>query len=253
MGRRSGGLGQWRSEATGDTEALRAFRDLAGNGRGRTIISFLTEKLVGLHLPRVQVDLGVIDRAEAAAAVLDPAKVEVLERFAAPDSAAGVARALGLPRQRVGYHVRELERLGLLEHVEDRKRGNCIERVLRATAKRYVISPAALGRLGADASSVADVASSAYLIAAAAGAVRDVARMRERARAADLRLPTLTLQSEIRFRDPAARGAFAQELAEFVARASARYHDETAPEGRRYRLLIAGYPAPATGAAGEET
>ena len=55
-----------------------------------------------------------------------------------------LAGKLGLPRQNVNYHLRALERHGLVELVEERRRGNMTERLLRATALSYVISPAAL-------------------------------------------------------------------------------------------------------------
>ena len=54
----------------------------------------------------------------------------------------------GLPRQRLNYHLKALEQCGLLECVEERRKGNCTERILRATAHSFVISPDALGALG---------------------------------------------------------------------------------------------------------
>ena len=51
-----------------------------------------------------------------------------------PASATEVAARLGESRQRVNYHVRALERGGLVELVEERARRGCTERVVRATA-----------------------------------------------------------------------------------------------------------------------
>ena len=59
---------------------------------------------------------------------------------------------LGLPRQNVNYHLKALERHGLVELVEERKKGNMTERMLRATALSYAISPAALGGVQPDPS-----------------------------------------------------------------------------------------------------
>ena len=50
----------------------------------------------------------VIEETERAQALLQPARLELLERLREPGSAAAVARDLGLPRQRVNYHLREL-------------------------------------------------------------------------------------------------------------------------------------------------
>ena len=190
-----------------------------------------------------QVDVSVLDQWEAAAAVLDPVRQEILSRLAEPDSATGVARALGLPRQRVAYHVRELEKHGLLETVEERRRGNCVERIVQATARKYIISPAALSSLG-DAHAAADAYSSTYLIATAAETIRDVAELRQRAQQAAKRLPTLSLQLDIRFASAAARGEFAEELLQFLAGAARKYHEPETTDGRTYRFTVAGYPSP---------
>ena len=72
--------------------------------------------------------LDVIRRPDSAAALLDPVRQQLLAQLAEPDSAAGLARRLRLPRQRINYHLRALERAGLLELVEERRKGNCIER-----------------------------------------------------------------------------------------------------------------------------
>src|SRR5258708_37566682 len=90
----------------------------------------------------------VIQSGSTAATLFSPARRQILEHLAEADSAAGIARRLGLPRQQVGYHMRELEQAGLVELVEERRKGNCLERVVRAAARSYVISPEALGKLG---------------------------------------------------------------------------------------------------------
>ena len=91
----------------------------------------------------------VIQNRDTAATLFSPVRMRILEHLAEPDSGAGVARHLGLPRQQVGYHMRELERAGLVEFVEERRKGNCFERVVRKAARSFVIGPGALGRLGA--------------------------------------------------------------------------------------------------------
>jgi DNA-binding transcriptional ArsR family regulator len=187
--------------------------------------------------------LGVIRGAATAALMLQPTRRLVLENLDQPRSAAGLARLLGLPRQKLNYHLRELEREGLAECVEERRKGNCTERLLRATARAFVISPEALGALGPRPEAAADRFSAAYLIAAAARTVRDVGTFEAGARAAGKRVATLTLEADVRFASAAARAAFAQELSAAVAALAARYHDETAPGGRRFHLLAAVHPA----------
>src|SRR5262249_9075960 len=88
-------------------------------------------------------DVAVIEEPAAAEASLDPIRARILAALAEPGSAARLAARLGLPRQKVNYHLKELERHGLVELAEERRKGNVTERVYRATAASYVISPSA--------------------------------------------------------------------------------------------------------------
>lgn len=83
-----------------------------------------------------------------AGALLDEARLGLIRALGEGESAAGLARRLGLPRQRVNYHLRELERAGLVEAVGERRRGNCTERLLRPVARAFVLAPGVLGEGG---------------------------------------------------------------------------------------------------------
>jgi DNA-binding transcriptional ArsR family regulator len=178
------------------------------------------------------------------AALLKPMRIRILDALSDADSAASVARRLDLPRQKVNYHLRELEREGLVELVEERKKGNCIERLVRATARSYLVGAEALGALASDPAAVPDKFSSAYLVATAARAITDVAAMRALAEDAGKRLPTLTLDAEVRFASAAERAAFFEDLTNQLARLIARYHHADAPAGRSFRLFVGAYPQP---------
>jgi hypothetical protein len=54
---------------------------------------------------------------------------------------------------------------------------------------------------------------------------------------------TLTVETEVRFGSPAAQAAFAQEATALLTELAAKYHDEKAPEGRRFRFTLGGLPA----------
>lgn len=189
-----------------------------------------------------QAPVAVVDEAEPAAALLKPIRLEILEHLREPDSAAGTARALGLPRQRVHYHTRELEKEGFLRHVGERKKGNCVERLVQASARMYVVAPQALGAVGVDPEQVQDRFSSSYLVASAGRTLHEVGVLQDAARRVGKRLPTLALEAEIRFASPADQQAFAGEAMEFFARAAERYHDEETEGGRAFRLTFSGHP-----------
>ncbi|MFQ5671163.1 MAG: ArsR/SmtB family transcription factor [Acidobacteriota bacterium] len=186
-------------------------------------------------------DLDVLDDVQRVAAILPQIRRRILRSLDRPDSATGLARRLGLHRQKVNYHLRELERQGFVELAEERRRRGCVERRMRPTARAYLVSPALLGDLAADPERIQDRFSSTYLIAVAARLVRDLTTLRQRAARAQKSLATLTLQVDIGFASPAAREAFAEELAGTLARLAARHHSD-APGARRHHFTIGGHP-----------
>jgi DNA-binding transcriptional ArsR family regulator len=186
-------------------------------------------------------DLRVVESTAQAAVMLHPTRLRVLRELAEPGSAASLARRLELPRQQLNYHLRALEHAGLIEEVETRRRGNCIERVVRATARAYVISPIAMGESCPSNAAVADRFSATYCIAVAAQTLRDLGRLRCLADAAGKRLATLTLQAEVSLASPTERKQFTQELAAAVEAVIAKYHREG---GRPFRVTLGAYPSP---------
>jgi DNA-binding transcriptional ArsR family regulator len=183
----------------------------------------------------------VLSAGERLQPLLSPIRLQLLTTLREPDSAAGLARRLGLKRQRVNYHLRALEREGFVELAETRKRRGSVERRMRATARAYLVSPALLGALAATPENVGDRFSSLYLVALGSQLIGDVAELRSRAEAANQKLATLALEVDVRFRSAADRAAFAQELADTLARLAARYHDAAAPAGRTHRFVVAGH------------
>jgi DNA-binding transcriptional ArsR family regulator len=194
----------------------------------------------------MQADVQLIDASETAAAMLHPVRSRLLERFREPRSAAEVARDLGMPRQRLGHHVRLLRERGLLESAGERRNGNFVEQLLRATAKGYVIAPQALGEAGADAETVRDRFSSEYLAATAARTLRDLATLRKLGDEAGKKVATLTLEAEVRFANASSQADFAAEIASALATIAAKYHDAESPGGRRFRVTVGSLPACST-------
>ena len=189
-------------------------------------------------------DVEVIDDPAAAAVALEPVRSRLLAELGEPASAASLAARIGIPRQKVNYHLRALEAHGLVRVADTRRWGGLTERRMVASAASYVVSPGAMGPAAADPERRADRLSASYLVALAARVVREVSGLVRRSEEADKRLPTLSIDSVIRFRSPAERAAFTHELAHAVTALAARYHDEHAPGGRPHRLVVVAHPLP---------
>jgi DNA-binding transcriptional ArsR family regulator len=185
-------------------------------------------------------DIAVIEDPAAAEVSLDPIRARLLAELVTPGSAAMLAPRLGLPRQKINYHLRTLEQHGLVHLVEERRRGNVTERMMQATAASYVISPAALSAVAPDPARAPDRLSAHWLLALAARLVGDVGTLITGAGRARQRVATFALDGELRFATPADRAAFAEELSVAVTQLIARHHSDT---GRKHRLVVAVHPA----------
>jgi DNA-binding transcriptional ArsR family regulator len=188
-------------------------------------------------------DVAVIEDPAAAEVSLDPTRARLLAALAEPGSATTLAARVGLGRQKVNYHLRALEEHGLIELIEERRKGNMTERWLQATAASYVISPVALSPVAPDPARFPDRLSARWLVALAAKLVRDVGALISGADKAGKRVATFAVDGEIRFASAADRSAFVEELTTALAGLVSKYHDESAKTGRDHRIVVAVHPS----------
>jgi DNA-binding transcriptional ArsR family regulator len=188
-------------------------------------------------------DVAVIEDPAAAEVSLDPIRARLLAELSEPGSATMLAAKVGLPRQKVNYHLKTLEAHGLVEMIEERRKGNVNERIMRATAASYVISPTALASVQPDPARSPDQLSASWLLAVAARLVRDVGALITGAAQARKRVATFAIDGEVRFASAADRAAFTQELAGAVTALVSKYHDESATRGRDHRIVVAVHPS----------
>ena len=181
----------------------------------------------------------ILSKPEEVAAVAHPVRARILEVLRTPDTAAGVARSFGRSRQFVSYHLKELERLGLVRRAGERRRGNLLEQIYEAAAKRFVVS----SRFAIDARRLAavfrDQVSLAQLADLGERVQRDAAELVDRAAASGAEIPSASVEAELRLPDAPARAAFMTELVESL-KVLLRKHGRE--EGERFRVALAAYP-----------
>jgi DNA-binding transcriptional ArsR family regulator len=196
-------------------------------------------------------DVWVIEEREAAASALEEIRARMLAELAEPRSATALAGRLGLARQRANYHLRELERHGLVRFVAERRKRNMNERLYEAAGRTFVISPRALPEIAPDPEAATDRLSASWLAALGARLVGEVGDLLARARSSGRTVATLGLDAEVRFRSASDRAAFAAELTDTLDALIARYHVGDSG-GRVHRLVVALYPRPTEAATHEE-
>lgn len=176
------------------------------------------------------------------AAAMHPVRAAILDAMRDPSTAAAAARAIGQSRQNVAYHVRELERVGLLRSVGQRQNGNFVEQVYQVVAQTLVISPSCVwGDPAPRAKALADQLSLGELVKAGERLQRDGALLLDRAAFDGEEIASASVATDIRFPSKQAREAFLREYLETLT-ALARKHGSR--RGDPYRLLLAAYPNP---------
>jgi hypothetical protein len=184
----------------------------------------------------------LVDDPRHAALLAAPIRRRILAAMDEPGSATTLAKSLRLPRQLVAYHVRQLEAGGYLELVREERRRGCVERIVQRTARYLVAAPDVLSAQGIDPRAFKDRFSSGYLIALATRMAREVADAQAAADRAGRPLATLSAEVEVRFRSPAERQAFADELLQALTRLVEKYHHADFPDGRSYRVVLGAHP-----------
>lgn len=191
-------------------------------------------------------DVAVIEDAAAAESALDPVRSRLLAALVRPGSATTLGAQTGVARQKVNYHLRALERHGLVELVEERRKGNCTERVMQATAESYVISPSALPAMAPDPGRSTNHGSARWLLALGARLVQEVGQLISGAAAVGQPLATFAVDAEVRFASGRDRAGFAMELSQALEALVDKYDAGTSPRHRRHRLVVALHPSVTT-------
>lgn len=177
----------------------------------------------------------------AVEALAHPVRRSVLEALRTPESAAGVARAIGLPRQKVNYHLKELERAELVRPVGERRKGHLIEKLYESVAGSFVVSPRVAWSDDRRAGALRDQISLRHLVKLGEQLQLDASGLLDRAAFDGEEIPSASVEAEVRFKDEASRSAFMEE---YLAVLGPLLEKHGARKGRGFRVALAVYPDP---------
>jgi DNA-binding transcriptional ArsR family regulator len=188
-----------------------------------------------------QDEVRVLDDLEAVQALGHPLRVQILEAVREPASAAAVARKLAEPRQKVNYHLKDLERVGLVRPTGERRVGNLVETLYRAVARSYVISPKIAWADPRRLQALNDQHSLETLVALGDRLQRDAAALLDRAAFDSEQIASASVAADVRFDSEDERAAFLDEYLRSVTELFGRYGSKT-KNGTPYRVVLAAYP-----------
>jgi hypothetical protein len=197
-------------------------------------------------------DVLYIESAEQAAVLLKPRRVELLRAMTEPKSCPELGELFGETPQKIYYHVKAMERAGLVERTGERRIRGILEGFYQAQARSYWLAPTLVKRLGGTAA-VRDRASLAVLAGHAEQMLHDVGRLIGRS-SQGTDTPSLSLAAEIHLPDADRRAGFMRDLERTVQDLARRYSTAegerpTRARGHTFRLTIGCYPRPEAEAA----
>ena len=172
-------------------------------------------------------------------ALAHPLRLDVIAALEQPDSAAGVARNIGRPRQQVNYHLKELARVGLVQSAGERRKGNFIEQLYQAIARRFVVSSRFTWNPERLEATLRDQVALAQLTELGERLQRDAARLIDAAMMDGTEISSASAVAEVRFENEAARARFLEEYMDALQKLLNK-HGGT--KGEPFRVMFAVYP-----------
>jgi len=185
--------------------------------------------------PRVE----VLDDADRVAALAHPIRIAILEQLRTPDSASGVARALGETRQKTNYHVKALLDAGLLEPAGERRARNFVEQLYQSVAPTFVVAPELAWSGDRQTAALRAQLPLEHLVRVGARLQRDAIGLLDRAAFDGEEIPAAAVETEVRFADEATRAAFLDEYLAAIKPLLKKYGNR---RGDAYRVALVVYP-----------
>lgn len=182
----------------------------------------------------------VVDDLEMLQVLGHPLRVQILGALREPASAATVARHVGQSRQKVNYHLKELERAGLVVPVEERRIGNFIETLFQSVARSFVVSPQVAWSDPRRVEALRQQHSLERLVMVGEQVQRDAAALLDRAAFDGEQIASAAVEADVRFADERDRAAFLEDYLEAIQKLCDRYG---ARDGIAYKVVVAAYPA----------
>ena len=187
-------------------------------------------------------DILYIEQIEQALPLLKPLRAEILQQLADPRTCPELAEVFDTTPQKIYYHIKELEKAGLVEKVAEQRVRGVIEGHYQAKARAYWLSSKLVGQIGSPRQAH-DQASLRVLLSLADDIHGDVGKLGERS-ATGKTIPSLSLDAHIHLPVGERRVEFLGEVQNLFQSLAEKYSlpaDDPRP-GETFRLVLACYP-----------
>jgi hypothetical protein len=190
-------------------------------------------------------DVFYIESVSQAATLLTPFRIDLLKHLVEPHTCPELAVAFEMSVQKIYYHVKALEKAGLIDKVEENRVRGIAEGVYQAKARAYWLAPKLVGQIGGK-STAQDQTSLRFLLTLAEEIHDDIGHLGQQSESG-VNVPSLGLSAHIYLPDSERRAAFLNDVQSVFQELARKYGipgDESDKElvGKAFRLILACYP-----------
>ena len=189
-------------------------------------------------------DVFYIEDIDQAMILLKPARIELMKRLDEPRTCPELAQSFGDTPQKIYYHIKALEKAGLVEKVGERRVRGVVEGFYQASARAYWLAPHLVSKIGGT-QLTQDQISLRVLLDLAEEVQDDIGRLGSRSEVGH-KVPSLSLSAHIHLPDGERRAEFLQEVQSLFQDLARKYgtpDDVTSDTSTQdFRLVLMCYP-----------
>ncbi|MBZ0279514.1 MAG: helix-turn-helix domain-containing protein [Anaerolineae bacterium] len=191
-------------------------------------------------------DVLYIEDVDRAMTLLHPLRIDLLKRMDEPRTCPDLARAFDTTPQKIYYHVKALEKAGLVEKTAEKRVRGAVEGYYQARARSYWLAPKLVGQIGGE-KTARDQTSLRFLLSLAEEIHNDVGRLGQSS-AEGTNVPSMGMSAHVYLPDGERRAAFLSDVQQMFQTLARKYGippDDADDEliGQAFRLILACYPS----------
>jgi hypothetical protein len=190
-------------------------------------------------------DVLYIESVDQAATLLQPFRIDLLQQMVEPRTCPELGAHFDMTAQKIYYHIKALEKAGLVERVSENRVRGVVEGVYQAKARSYWLAPKLVGLIGGT-QPTQDQTSLRFLLSLAEEMYEDIGHLGQKSEVGQ-DVPSLGLSAQIYLPDSGRRADFLNDV-QTVFQSLARKYGIPADDmgddlvGKAFRLILACYP-----------
>lgn len=182
-------------------------------------------------------DIHFIEDINSAIALLKPQRIEIMQQLDRPRTCPDLAAYFGESAQKIYYHIKALEKAGLVEKVDEKQVRGTVEGHYQAVAHSYWLAPQLIGKIG-DEDIASNQASLRMILQLAEEVQTDLGKLGTQSAVGE-DVPSLSMSGYIHLPDAGRRADFLAELQDTFQSLAAKYGGDSSAN---FRLILMCYP-----------